>query len=132
MTRQSFVISPIKTEQDYQKALAQVDSLWEILLRSEQPDMPEGDTLDILTTLISVYEDKHYFIEAPDPIEAIKFRMEQEGLQDKDLVPYLGQRSRVSEVLNKKRKLSLSMIRKLSAGLRIPAEALIADYDLVK
>lgn len=87
MTRQSFVIAPIKTEQDYQKALAQVDNLWEILLRREQPDTSEGDKLDVLSTQICAYEDKHHFIEAPDPIEAIKFRMEQEALiADYDLV----------------------------------------------
>ncbi len=120
-------IAPIKTAQDYKAALAQIESLWEA-----KPNSPESDALDVLTTLISAYEEKHFPIEMPDPIAAIKFRMEQEGLQDKDLVPYLGQRSRVSEILNKKRKLSLTMIRKLSAGLRIPLQALISDYELAK
>ncbi len=120
-------IKPIRDENDYQQALKRVDELWDA-----EPDTTKGDELDVLTTLICAYEEKKYQIDTPDPVEAIKFRMEQEGLNPADLTRYLGQRSRVSEILNYQRKLSLSMIRKLSAGLKIPLECLVKEYKLVK
>lgn len=118
-------IKPIRTDIDHQKALNRIDALFDAA-----PDTPEGDELEILIELVNAYEEAHFPIEAPDPIEAIKFRMEQQGMTDADLVPYLGQRSRVSEVLNRKRKLSLQMIRKLHSGLNIPLESLVAEYQL--
>ncbi len=118
-------IKPIRTTDEYQEALSRIDSLFDA-----QPGTDAGDELEVLITLVDAYESKMYVIEAPDPIEAIKFRMEQQGLSDADLTPMLGQRSRVSEVLNRKRRLSLSMIRKLHQGLNIPLESLISDYQL--
>lgn len=118
-------IKPIKTEADYEAALMRVGELMDA-----QADTPEGDELDIMATLIEHYEAQHYPIDAPDPIEAIKFRMEQYGLKDKDLVQYIGRSGRVSEVLNYKRKLTLTMIRKLHTGLNIPTESLVQDYEL--
>ncbi|MBF0589955.1 MAG: transcriptional regulator [Magnetococcales bacterium] len=113
-------ITPIKTEQDYMAALAEVEHLMDA-----EPDTSEGDRLDVLVTLIEAYESKHHAIDMPDPIEAIKFRMEQMDLTRKDLEPYIGSRARVSEVLNRQRQLSLQMIRRLHEGLKIPAEVLI-------
>ena len=118
-------IKPIKTKKDYKLALKRVDALWDA-----SPKTPEYDELDILSTLIGVYEETHFPIAKPDPIEAIKFRMDQMGLSDKDLSPFIGARSKVSEVLSLKRGLSLPMIRKLSKGLNIPAESLIQEYPL--
>ena len=118
-------IKPIRTNADHQNALNRIDALFDA-----EPNTPEGDELEVLVELIHAYEEAHFPIEAPDPIEAIKFRMEQQGMTDADLVPYLGQRSRVSEVLNRKRKLSLQMIRKLHSGLNIPIESLVAEYRL--
>ena len=118
-------IKPIKCEVDYDTTLARIDSLMDA-----QPDSPEGDELDILVTLVEKYEAQHYPIDPPNPVDAIRFRMEQYDLKDKDLIPYIGQSGRVSEVLGFKRKLTLSMIRKLHAGLKIPTESLIQDYDL--
>ncbi len=120
-------IKPIKTEADYDIALARVDDLMDA-----RPDSPEGDELDVLVTLIEKYEVLHYSIDAPNPIEAIRFRMDQYDLIDKDLIPYIGQSGRVSEILSFKRKLTLSMIRKLHSGLKIPTESLIQDYELKK
>ena len=91
------------------------------------PDTPEGDTLDVLVTLIEAYEAKHWFIESPDPIEAIRFRMEQQHLRPKDLEPFLGSSGRVSEVLNRRRSLTLAMSRRLERGLGIPARILIRE-----
>jgi HTH-type transcriptional regulator/antitoxin HigA len=113
-------IKPIKTEHDYDLALAEVEALWGAEINS-----PEGDKLDILITLVEAYEVKHYPIDPPTPIEAILYRMEQKGLERKDLEPYIGHSGRVSEVLNHKRPLSLDMIRKLWQGLHIPLESLI-------
>lgn len=113
-------IRPIKTEQDYDAALAEVEALW-----GSQPDTPEGDKLDVLITLIDAYEGIHHSIAPPDPVEAILYRMEQAGLQRKDLEPYIGSSGRVSEVLNRKRPLTIAMIRRLWGGLRIPLESLI-------
>ena len=118
-------IKPIKTEVDYDIALARVDDLMDA-----RPDSPEGDEFDVLVTLIEKYEALHYPIDAPNPIEAIRFRMDQYDLKDKDLIPYIGQSGRVSEILSFKRKLTLSMIRKLHSGLNIPTESLIQDYEL--
>jgi len=118
-------IKPIKTTEDHQSALARIDELWDA-----EPDTVAADELDILVTLVEAYEEVQYKINAPDPVEAIKFRMDQEGLKDSDLVPFLGQRSRVSEVLNRKRRLTLPMIRRLHNGLHIPLECLVMDYEL--
>lgn len=120
-------IAPIKTKSDHEKAMIRVEALWDAELNT-----PEGDELDVLVTLIEVFEKEHYPIDAPDPVAAIKFRMEQQGLEDADLVPMIGQRSKVSEVLNKKRKLSINMIRNLNSMLSIPLESLVSDYELVK
>jgi HTH-type transcriptional regulator/antitoxin HigA len=116
-------ISPIRTEADLLAALAEVDQVAE---GDPEPRTPAGDKLDVLVTLIQAYESKNYPIEAPDPIEAIKFRMEQGGLGVTDLVPLIGNPNRVYEVLNGKRPLTLRMIRNLNRELGIPAHALIA------
>ncbi len=114
-------IRPIKTEQDYNSALRRIEELW-----GAKKDTPEGDELDLLVTLVEAYEMKHYPIAPPDPVDAIKFRMEQMGLTNSDMVKYLGSQSRVSEILNKKRKLTLKMIKSLYKGLKIPADILLA------
>ena len=113
-------LKPIRSEADYDEALAEVERLWGAKLGT-----PEGDRLDILATLIEAYDDKHYPMDPPDPIEAIKYRMEQQGLTRKDLEPMIGTRTRVAEVLNGKRNLSITMIRNLHAKLGISAEVLI-------
>ncbi len=113
-------IKPIKTETDYDEALAEIASLMDAELGT-----PEGDRLDILVTLVEAYEEKHWQIDPPDPIEAIKVRMQQRGLTRQDLARVLGSKSRVSEVLNRKRSLTLTMIRRLHDTLGIPAESLI-------
>lgn len=118
-------IKPIKTEADYRAALQEVDDLFDSV-----PNTPEGDRLEVLTTLLDAYEEKHYCIPTPDPIEAILYCMESRGLSRGDLERYIGSRARVSEVLNRKRPLTMFMIRKLHAGLRIPAEILIQSYPL--
>jgi HTH-type transcriptional regulator / antitoxin HigA len=114
-------IRPIKTEEDYHNAISRIEALW-----GAKKDTPEGDELDLLVTLVESYEMKHYPIVPPDPIDAIKFRMEQMGLTNSDMERYLGSQSRVSEVLNRKRTLSLGMIKSLYKGLKIPAEILLA------
>jgi HTH-type transcriptional regulator/antitoxin HigA len=116
-------IKPIKTEQDYANTLNQIESLMEA-----KSNTPQMDKLEVLTILVEAYEELHYKIEAPDPIEAIKFRMEQEGLKQKDLITIVGSKSRVSEILNKKRKLTIEMIRNLHKQLHIPIESLFLDY----
>src|SRR3546814_347621 len=118
-------ITPIKNESDYNAALLEVHKFMEA-----QPNTDEGDYLDILTTLIEAYEAKHFPVDLPDPIEAIKFRMEQQNLNQKALELIIGQRSHVSEVLAKKRKLSLRMIRNLHEHLNIPSSSLIKEYNL--
>jgi len=115
-------IKAIRTEADYLAALGEVSALIDL---DPAADSPEGERLDILGTLVQAYEAKHYPIDPPDPIEAIKFRMDQSGLSVKDLVPYIGPLNRVYEVMSYKRPLSLNMIRRLSEGLNIPAEVLI-------
>ena len=117
-------IRPIKTEADYEAALAEIETLFEAELGT-----PESDRLEVLTTLVEAYEEAHYAIPSPDPIEAIKYYMESRGLERRDLEPYLGSRARVSEILNRKRPLSLTMIRRLNENLGIPAEVLIQPYD---
>lgn len=115
-------IKLIRTEEDLAVALARMDQLWGVDMGT-----PEGDELEVLALLIEKYEDEHYPIPPSDPVEAIKFRMEQQGLTQKDLEPFIGSSGRVSEVLNRKRKLSLTMIRRLHHGLRIPYESLLAE-----
>ncbi|TSA08140.1 MAG: transcriptional regulator [Comamonadaceae bacterium] len=119
-------IKAIRTEADYLAALREVSALIDL---DPAADDPEGERLDVLGTLVQAYEAKHYPIDPPDPIEAIKFRMEQSGMTVKDLVPYIGSLNRVYEVLSYKRSLSLNMIRRLSEGLHIPAEVLIRESE---
>jgi len=111
----------IRTEKQYDKAMELIDELFDAKQNTKQ-----FDELELLVMLVSAYEDKHYHIEAPDPIEAIKFRMEQEGLSKADLIPLLGTRSRVTEILNGKRKLTVKMIKNLYHDLGVPAESLLA------
>ena len=118
-------IKPIKNEQDYEAALERIEELF-----SAKQNTPEGDELEVLITLVSAYEDVHYKIDAPDPIEAIKHIMEARGLENKDLIDFLGSKSKVSEVMNKKRRLSLAMIRTLHHSLHIPASLLVREYEL--
>ena len=113
-------INPVKTEKDYRKTLRRIDEIMDAI-----PNTKAGDELDVLATLVEAYERDHFTIKTPDPVEAILFRMEQMGLNRKALEPFLGGRSRVSEVLNRKRSLSMSQIRKLHDGLDIPLENLI-------
>src|ERR1700726_4670305 len=113
-------LKPIRTKADYNDALADVERLW-----GAKSGTPHGDRLDVLATLIDAYEARHYPMDPPDPIEAIKFRMEQQGLTRKDLEPLIGTRTRVAEVLNRKRGLSIEMIRRLHRELGISAEILI-------
>ncbi len=120
-------IKPIKNVADYQAALEEIE-----LLFDAAPDTPEGDRLEVLATLVEVYEERHYSIPAPDPIEAILYHMESRGLTRRDLEPYIGTRARVSEVLNRKRPLTMEMIRNLHKGLGIPAEVLIQSYHTFK
>ncbi len=118
-------IKPIKNEQDYVDTLSKIESLM-----SAKPNTPQMDELEVLTTLVEAYEEQFYKIDAPDPIEDIKFRMEQEGLKQKDLVAIVGSKSRVSEILNRKRKLTIEMIRSLHKQLHIPIESLFLDYKI--
>lgn len=113
-------LKPIRTETDYEAAVVELERLW-----GAKAGTREGDRLDVLATLIDAYETEHEPIDPPDPIEAIKFRMEQQGLTRKDLEPLIGTRTRVAEVLNRKRNLSITMIRRLHAKLGIPADVLI-------
>ena len=116
-------IKPIRSEADYETALQTIEELWEAAHGS-----PEADQLDVLVTLVEAYEEKHYPIPPPDPIEAIFHYLESQGLSETDLETYLGSRACVSEVLNRKRALSLDMIRKLHKGLGIPADILVQPY----
>jgi len=113
-------IKPIRTKADYRAALKEIEALM-----AAERDTPEGDRLDVLVTLVEAYEKKHYPLDLPDPIEAIRFRMEQKGMTAKDLVPMIGQLNRVYEVLNRRRPLTLAMIQRLHNDLGIPAESLI-------
>jgi HTH-type transcriptional regulator / antitoxin HigA len=113
-------VKPIRSETDYERAVDEVETLW-----GAPRGTPEGDKLEVLATLIDAYETEHYPMDPPDPIEAIKFRMEQQGLTRKDLEPLIGTRTRVAEVLNGRRGLSIEMIRRLHDKLGIAAEVLI-------
>lgn len=113
-------LKPIKNERELNRALKRIDDLW-----GAKPGTPKGDELDVLMLLVEKYEDENYAIPASDPIEAIKFLMEQNSLSRKDLEPYIGASGRVSEVLNRKRNLTLVMIKKLHKGLNIPYDCLI-------
>ena len=117
-------IKPIGTESDYREALIEIERL--IMAGSDSPD---GEKLDVLVTLVEAYEVKNYPLDLPDPIAAITFEMERRNLTVKDLVPMIGQHNRVYEVLNKKRLLTLTMIRNLHEGLGIPVESLIKQYE---
>ena len=121
----SMDIKPIKTEVDYQAALKEIEGLMDAY-----PETPEGDRLDVMTTLVEAIEAKHYPIEAPDPIEAILHRMEALGIDRKDLEKMVGTRARVSEILNRKRPLTISMIRRISEKMHISANVLIRPYRL--
>ncbi|OBQ52797.1 transcriptional regulator [Tamlana sp. s12] len=120
-------IKPIKTEQDYEKALERLEVIFDAA-----PDTKEGDEAEVLSMLIDNYENQYYPIEAPDPIEAIKIRMEEMNLKQKDLVGIIGGKSRVSEILNKKKKLTVDMIRELERVLHISASVLVNNYQLSK
>lgn len=113
-------IKPIKTDADYQAALKEIETLM-----MAKADSPEGEKLDVMVTLVEAYEAKHYPLDLPDPVEAIKFEMERKSLTVKDLEPMIGKSNRVYEILNHKRSLTLKMIRRLHDGLGIPAESLI-------
>jgi HTH-type transcriptional regulator/antitoxin HigA len=116
-------IKPIRNESDYQSALVRLEVIFDAKRGTD-----EGDELEILSILIDTYEKEHFPIELPDPIEAIKFRMEQMGMKQKDLAEVIGFKSRVSEIMGRKRKLSLDMIRKINQTLHIPTEVLIQYY----
>lgn len=120
-------LKPIKTENDYEKALARLEIIFDA-----PPETKEGDEAEILSLLIENYENEHFPIEAPDPIEAIKIRMEELNLQQKDLIGVIGGKSRVSEVLNKKKRLTVDMIRELERILHISASVLVSNYPLAK
>jgi HTH-type transcriptional regulator / antitoxin HigA len=113
-------VKPIRTKADYKAALAEIETLW-----GARSGTPRGDRLDVLATLIDAYEAEHHPIDPPDPIDAIRFRMEQQGLTRRDLEAIIGTRTRIAEVLNRKRPLSINMIRRLHERLGIPAEVLI-------
>lgn len=113
-------IKPIKTKRDYDAAMREIEGLM-----GAKRNSPEGDKLDLLVTLVEAYEARHFPLDLPDPVEAIKFAMEQRNLGIKDLVPFIGQSNRVYEVLNRKRPLTMAMVWKLHTGLGIPAESLI-------
>lgn len=117
-------IKPIRTEDDHELALEEIEQLW-----SAEPGTDDADRLDVLATLVDAYETKHHPIPPPDPVDAIVFRMDQLGLTRRDLEPYIGTRARVSEILNRTRKLSLAMIRRLHAELGIPADVLIQPTE---
>jgi HTH-type transcriptional regulator / antitoxin HigA len=113
-------IAPIKSQRDYRRVLEEIEGL-----SMAKRNTPEGDRLDVLVALVEAWERKHYPLYLPDPVEAIKYHMDQNGLQPRDLIPFIGSRNRVHEVLNRRRPLTLKMIWRLHAGLGIPAESLI-------
>jgi HTH-type transcriptional regulator/antitoxin HigA len=120
---ENMTLKILKTEHEYQAALKRLEKIFDSKKNSKN-----ANELELLVLLIEKYENEHYFIDLPDPIEAIKFRMEQQGLKQKDLAEVIGLKSRVSEILNRKRKLTIEMIRKLHIALRIPTEVLIKEY----
>ena len=117
-------IRPIRTKADYRSALKEIETLM-----AAEPDTSECERLDVLVTLVEAYENRHYRFDLPDPVEAIKFRMEQKGMTPKDLVPMIGRINRVYEVLSRKRPLTLAMIQRLHDELGIPAESLIKQPE---
>jgi HTH-type transcriptional regulator / antitoxin HigA len=119
------ISGPIKTQAEYEVALAEIDRLMDAPEGS-----PDADHLEVLSILVEAYENQHYPIDPPHPVEAIKFRMEQGGMRRKDLEQYIGSRARVAEILNRSRPLSLTMIRRLNTGLGIPLDSLIKPYPL--
>lgn len=120
-------LKPIKTKADYEQALREIEGLW-----GADEGTAEGDRLEVLTTLVEVYEEAHFQMDLPDPIEAIKFRLEQQGEDHKALIGIIGNRTRVYEILRRDRPLSLAMIRRLNKHLRIPAEILIRPVRVRK
>lgn len=118
-------LRPIRNDEDYETALEEIEALWDA-----EEGTPEADRLDILVLLVEAYEAEHYLIPDPDPIELILHVMDARGLTRRDLEPYLGSRARVSEILNRRRPLSLEMIRKLQMGLGLPADVLVQSYEL--
>lgn len=120
-------LKPVKTEKDYRNALARLEVIFDAKI-----DTKEGDEAEILSLLIENYENEHYPIEAPDPIEAIKIRMEELNMRQKDLVGIIGGKSRVSEILNRKKRLTVEMIRELERILQISASVLVNNYQLSK
>ena len=119
-------VKAIRTEADYLEALGQVSALIDL---DPHHDSPEGERLEVIGTLVQAYEARHHPVDPPDPIEAIRFRMDQSGMCVKDLVPFIGPLNRVYEVLARKRPLTLNMIRRLNKGLGIPAEVLIGQTE---
>ena len=115
-------IRPIRTKQDHERALRRIETLMDAKLGTE-----EGDELEVIATLVEAYEEKHFPVDTADPVDAILFRMEQQGLDRKDLEAFIGSRHRVSEILNRKRGLSIEMIRRLHTGLGIPLEVLVRE-----
>jgi HTH-type transcriptional regulator/antitoxin HigA len=113
-------VTPIKSQRDYRRVLKEIEGLM-----TAKRNTPEGDRLDVLVTLVEAWETKHYPLDLPDAVEAIKYHMEQQGLTPRDIIPFIGNRNRVYEVLSRKRPLTLAMIRRLHEGLGIPAESLI-------
>lgn len=118
-------IRPVETEADHEATLKEIDRLFDV-----EPDTPEANRLQVLVTLVEAYENKHHPIGLPDPIEAIQYHLESRGLSRRDLEPYIGTRARVSEIMNRNRRLTLPMIQKLSRGLGIAADVLIQPYDV--
>jgi HTH-type transcriptional regulator/antitoxin HigA len=118
-------LRPIRNEEEHETALAEIYSLWAV-----EPGTAEADRLDVLMLLVEDYEKRQYPIDPPDPIDMILFVMDANGLKQKDMLPYFGTRARVSEILNRRRPLTLEMIRKLSDGLKLPADLLVKPYTL--
>jgi HTH-type transcriptional regulator/antitoxin HigA len=120
-------LRPIRTEQDYRDALAEIDRLVDASAGSA-----DADLLEVISVLVAEYEDAHHQIEAPDPVTFLEYVMESRGLTRKDLEPYIGSRSRVAEVMNRRRGLSMEMVRRLTSGLGLPADVLVQPYELVR
>jgi HTH-type transcriptional regulator/antitoxin HigA len=118
-------LRPIRNEEEHETALAEIYSLW-----SAEPGTPEADRLDVLMLLVEAYEKQRYPIDPPDPIDLILFVMDANGLKQKDMLPYFGTRARASEILNRRRPLTLEMIRKLADGLKLPTDLLVKPYAL--